>query len=62
MHAFVFAQQEQFYSQIATSCDVVLGKRENMIIHLTVFSVQDDTREADSCNMRYHDNSRPSMI
>ena len=49
------------YSQIAAYCDVILRKLDDMIISLTVLSVRDDTREVDSRNMRYRDNSWPSL-
>ena len=56
----MFAQQEQMYSQISF-CDGVLRKQDDMIIHLTVLSVRDDTREADSRDMRYCENSWLSL-
>jgi hypothetical protein len=54
---------EQNYSQIDTFYDGILRKRDDMIISLiTVLIVRDDTRKAHSRDMRYHDNSRLSLL
>ena len=41
---------------------MVFSERRQYDIHLTLISVPDDTREAASCNMIYHENSQPSLI
>ena len=58
----VSAEQEQKYSQIVTFCDDILRKQDNMIISFICSQLRDDTREADSRDMRYRENSRPTLF